>query len=86
MPPVVLEVGGGVATFNCTADGGPYNMFEWLFMDIVVFTGPMYTVYANETTFGDYTCRVSNDAGSGSDTSTLFCESHCIIKFTIICA
>ena len=75
MPPVVLEVGGGVATFNCTADGGPNNMFEWLFMDSVVFIGPMYTVYANETTFGDYTCQVSNDAGSDSDTSTLFCES-----------
>ena len=74
MPTAALAVSGDMRTFTCTADGGPNNTFEWLFKDSVVFTGSVYTVTADESTFGMYTCQVSNGAGYDSNISTLFCK------------
>ncbi len=76
----------GTATFNCTAEGGPNNIFRWIrdtpsfqsdiidlsdFDDLeVISTEPELTLPLS--TGGYYSCVVFNDAGYGYDTVTLY--------------
>ncbi len=76
----------GTATFNCTAEGGPNNIFRWIrdtpsfqsniidFDNLEVFsTEPELTLpLSTGTTGGYYSCVVFNDAGYDYDTVTLY--------------
>lgn len=73
-PSAVFEVNGAMAVFTCSAGGGPNNSFEWSFMNSSVLTEPVLTLLVNESTFGGYTCEVTNGAGSDTATATLHCE------------
>ena len=85
MPTVALAMSGEMKTFNCAAEGGPDNIFEWMFRGSVVFNEPVYTVAADQSTFGMYICRVSNGAGSDSDNLTLFCMLLWMYVYVCVC-
>ena len=55
---------------NCFASGGPNNTFEWL-LDGDLIENASDTLTLDEVVGGEYTCRVSNAAGSGSASITL---------------
>ena len=60
---------------NCSSEGGPELEYTWTFSggEIDIANTSMLTI-ANLATSngGDYTCSVSNDAGSDSDTITVY--------------
>ena len=55
---------------NCIASGGPNNTFEW-FIDGDLIENASDTLTLNEVVGGEYTCRVSNAAGTGNASTTL---------------
>ena len=60
-------------TFTCSAQGGPNNIFQWQHNNLSIdFTTASITI-ANITISdgGDYTCIVSNVAGSENETALL---------------
>ena len=61
-------------TFNCLAQGGPGNTYQWQWngMDLVSETSQTLAItLINATDGGEYTCVVSNAAGSGSASTLL---------------
>ena len=66
---------GDYVTLNCTARGGPDNIFSWLYNDISVGSTQMLTIV--NFTISDaltYECRVDNPAGNDTDTTQLYFE------------
>ena len=65
---------GTNATLNCNNQGGPNNTIIWeIEGDRLPFTNShQITVFANVSAGGNYTCIVSNAAGSESDSTTLY--------------
>ena len=51
------------ATLNCMASGGPNNTFMW-FLDGESINETANTLVLSEVDGGEYTCQVSNAAGS----------------------
>ena len=65
---------GDNQTFNCSAMGGPGNMFSWirLYDNVTVGNTSSLTVSVEGADDGGmYRCEVTNLAGNGSDTVTL---------------
>ena len=61
-------------TFNCLAHGGPGNTYQWQRngMDLVSETSQTLAItQISATDGGEYTCVVSNAAGSGSASTLL---------------
>ena len=62
------------ATLECTAGGGPGNMFRWYHGDQLL-VGETSTVLEIRNVMvsdeGSYNCSVNNTAGSGSNATTL---------------
>ena len=60
---------------NCSSEGGPELEYTWTFSGVMIdnVNTSMLTI-ANVTTSngGEYTCSVSNDAGSNMGTVTVF--------------
>ena len=52
------------ATLNCVASGGPNNTFMWFFDGELIENELDDTLALSEVEGGEYTCRVSNVAGS----------------------
>ena len=71
---------GDSVTLNCTARGGPDNLFSWVFngtsVDTHVLTIEHFTISDSLT----YECRVSNPAGGGTDTTQLYLEPRFVSK------
>ena len=71
-----IEMIGNDATFTCEALGGPGNQFQWLKSDVVLVdeVQPMLTISVTSGSGdgGDYTCLVTNAAGNGSDTVSVY--------------
>ena len=66
---------GNNATFNCTAQGGPGNTYQWQRNGTNLNNETMQTLAFSEITVNDgdeYTCIVSNVAGSDSASTSLF--------------
>ena len=52
------------ATLNCQASGGPNNTFLWFFEGEVIERATTDILNLNQVEGGEYTCQVSNAAGS----------------------
>ena len=52
------------ATLNCQASGGPNNTFLWFFEGEVIERAATDILNLNQVEGGEYTCQVSNAAGS----------------------
>ena len=61
-------------TFTCGSLGGPGNTFEWSFNGQILSGATDVSLTISNVTAsdgGNYTCEVTNSAGSGSDAATL---------------
>ena len=65
-------------TLNCNARGGPNNTFTWFFDDEVI-QNTMDTLTIHSVEGGQYTCQVSNTAGSENASITLIGISNYIL-------
>ena len=59
------------AILNCRASGGPNNTFLWLFNSEIIVGVTNSILNLNEVEGGEYTCQVSNIAGSENDSIVL---------------
>lgn len=59
------------ATLNCMASGGPNNTFVWFLDAKVIENEVANTLTLSDVEGGEYTCQVSNAAGSESASITL---------------
>ena len=60
---------------NCSSVGGPVLEYTWLLSGDTIPNANTRTLTINNvnTTYaGDYTCNVTNDAGTDSDTITVY--------------
>ena len=66
---------GSDATFNCTAEGGPGNTYQWQRNGANLDNETMQTLAITQISVNDgdqYTCIVSNAAGNDSASTSLF--------------
>ena len=81
-PRFAVESIGSSRTFTCGAQGGPGNQFQWLKSDgmLVNEIQPMLTISVTSGSGdgGDYTCLVTNAAGNGSDTVSVYVRPEII--------
>ena len=75
-PRVAISTFGSKVNFTCEAMGGSGNQFQWLKSNTVLAneTKPILTISVKSGSGdgGDYTCLVTNAAGNGSDTVSLY--------------
>ena len=58
---------------SCLSEGGPQLEYSWIFSGSEIATTPILTINnVSASNGGDYTCNVTNDAGSESDTITVY--------------
>ena len=65
----------GNVTFSCSAQGGPDNGYQWQYDGVVLMDETNTTLTIDDigaVNGGNYTCVVSNAAGSDSATATLY--------------
>ena len=63
---------------NCSSEGGPELEYTWLFSGDTIPNANTSTLTMNSVTTtngGNYTCNVNNDAGTDSDTVTVYSKS-----------
>ena len=79
---------------NCLSEGGPVLEYTWIFSDNTIPNANTSTLTINNvntTHAGDYTCNITNDAGTDSNTVTVYGKSPLNIKeyirtvFTVWC-
>ena len=68
---------------NCLSEGGPVLEYTWLFSGNTIPNANTSTLTINNvntTNGGNYTCNVTNDAGTDSNTITVYSKSllYCI--------
>ena len=69
---------------NCTSEGGPVLEYTWMFSGDIIPNANTDTLIidnVNTTHAGDYSCNVTNDAGTDSDTITVHSKSLYSIMF-----
>ena len=67
----VFLVPSETVILNCIASGGPNNTFEWLLDGDLIENETTATLTLNQVIGAEYTCRVSNAAGSGNASITI---------------
>ena len=86
-PEMVIADVGGTVTFNCSAQGGPNNTYQWQNdgRDMINETDTTLII-SNITAMngGNYTCVVSNTAGNDSATAVLYVEPIIVTQPTDI--
>ena len=86
-PEMEIAVVGGTVTFNCSAQGGPDNTYQWQNdgEDLMNETDTTLTVSnISAINGGNYTCVVSNAAGNDSATAVLYVEPIIVTQPTDI--
>ena len=68
--------------FECIASGGPNNMFQWTYQGSYISDASILTIDAvGIDNVGTYVCTVTNDAGYGSNMSSLYSKFNaCVFK------
>ena len=67
---------GNQLTLNCTSGGGPQLEYIWVFLGSIISNSPVLIIdNVNTIHGGDYTCAVTNDAGSSDATVTVYSKS-----------
>ena len=77
----------GSVTFSCSAQGGPDNEYQWQYDGVVLMDETNTTLTIDNigaVNGGDYTCVVSNAAGSDSATATLYVAPSIVTQPTDI--
>ena len=70
---------GNNITFICTAFGGPDNIFQWKMNGNTIGNDSILELIDIDTSSGgSYTCTVSNAAGSGSASTTLYVAPYIV--------
>ena len=60
---------------NCLSEGGPQLEYSWTFSGIQIASTSNLTIdNVNASNGGEYTCNVTNEAGSEIDTITVYSE------------
>lgn len=73
---------GNYVTLLCTAKGGPDNFFQWERNGTVIGNNSNVTLVAVDASHGgDYTCTVSNTAGTESASTMLYVAPYIITSF-----
>ena len=69
-------------TLSCDSRGGPANQFNWtITRNDVTTQGPLSSTFEQSPVMGGvYTCMVSNTAGFGSATTTVFISLRFIVQ------
>ena len=70
---------GDDVSFLCSSSGGPGNSYQWLMNDALLpdENGALLVLLqVNSTHGGDYTCKVTNAAGTTISTLTLYIEPY----------
>ena len=58
---------------NCTSEGGPELEYQWEFQGNVISNDSILMINnVNTSNGGDYTCNVTNDAGSNDTMVTVY--------------
>ena len=71
---------GGDTTLNCLSLGGPNNTYSWQLNGEMIGQGPSLELTGiNSTSGGEYTCIVSNIAGSDTDSTFLYVHPYIIM-------
>ena len=66
---------GSDIRLTCTSEGGPQLDYSWIFSDSVIDNDAILNIdNATVSAGGVYTCNVTNDAGYGSSTITVYSE------------
>ena len=67
---------GSDIELNCTSEGGPQLEYSWIFSpsDIVDNDNILNISSATVLNGGEYTCNVTNDAGSSNTSTTVYSE------------
>ena len=71
---ITTQITGTDVIYTCTAEGGPFNTFEWTRSsdNSQVSTSPMFTLDgADPANYDTYTCTIQNSAGNNSTMITL---------------
>ena len=73
-PSQIIASRGENVTFNCSVQGGPGNTFQWLKNGVITVEESSVLTVTNVTVEkgAEYTCIVSNAAGSESKNASLF--------------
>ena len=76
---------GDQLQLTCSSEGGPVLEYTWLLSGDTIPNANTETLIINSVTTadaGDYTCSVTNDAGSDSNIITVYSKSnHHIAQF-----
>ena len=86
-PEMVIADLGGTVTFNCSAQGGPNNTYQWQNDGSDLMNETDTTLIISNITAmngGNYTCVVSNAAGNDSATAVLYVEPIIVTQPTDI--
>ena len=79
---MLVDVGDSL-TFNCSAQGGPGNVYEWIPNGEILSNQSENTLQLINITVseaGEYVCWVSNNAGIEIATATLYIRPRIIIQ------
>ena len=71
----ILYNQGEELQLNCSSEGGPVLEYTWLLSGDIIPNANMNTLTidnVNTTHAGDYSCNVTNDAGTDSDIITVY--------------
>ena len=64
---------GDQLILRCLSEGGPQLEYSWLFSGEEIATTPILTINnVSDSNGGEYTCNVTNEAGSESDTIIVY--------------
>ena len=66
---------GSAIKLTCSSEGGPQLDYCWIISDSVIDNDAVLNIdNATVSAGGVYTCNVTNDAGYGSSTTTVYSE------------